>query len=271
MNKFEANNLIKKSDFCTKRRNPDGTTDRVISVNGKSIAVINEAYTLSPNKFYVYALGAGEKVVDSLHKAFALCLDVFIEAMAVNEKAPVDDIAAASDSIRDVVESSMPVGENVVTEEIHRFGNADDGRTHKVFINIICPASDIERFKYAANLYVAMHKNSHVVVKAGNPIFSTIDAKMPGATYLGHQSDLRDAKWSISAIAADHDKGAVILNPGDLVVTKDGDFSIVELVREEDYSYKLDNGHYVYWVYSNGKVIGNNGNDIDWQESKKNW
>lgn len=271
MNKFEANNLIKKSDFCIKRHNLDGTTDREIFVNGKTIAVINEAYTLTPNKFYVHVLGAGQKVVESLHKAFALCLDVFIEAMAVNEKAPVDDIAEASDSIRAVVEDSIPVGEKVVTEEIHRFGNADDGRTHKIFISIICPVSDIGRFKYAAQLYVAMHKNSHVVVKAGDSIFSTIDAKMPGVTYLGHQSDLRDAKWSISAIAADHDKGAVILKPGDLVVTKDGDISIVELVREEDYSYKLDNGNYVYWVYSSGKVIGDNGNDIDWKESKKNW
>ncbi|UGO53749.1 hypothetical protein QJS26_gp02 [Serratia phage vB_SmaS_Stoker] len=271
MNKFEANNLIKKSDFCIKRHNLDGTTDREISVNGKTIAVINQVGRTSGKVFYVHIQGRNHQIADNLNQAFAMCLEVFIEAMAVKEKAPVDDIAAASDSIRSVVESSMPVGENVVTEEIHRFGNADDGRTHKVFINIICPASDIERFKYAANLYVAMHKNSHVVVKAGNPVFSTIDAKMPGATYLGHQSDLRDAKWSISAIAADHDKGAVILKPGDLVVTKDGDFSIVELVREEDYSYKLDNGNYVYWVYSNGKVIGNDGNDIDWQESKKNW
>ncbi|UKL15144.1 hypothetical protein QJS25_gp06 [Serratia phage vB_SmaS_Bonzee] len=271
MNKFEANNLIKKSDFCIKRYNLDGTTDREISVNGKTIAVINEVGRTSGKVFYVHIQGRSHQVAGNLNQAFAMCLDVFIDAMAVNEKAPVYDEAEESKFIRAAVEASMPVSENVVTEEIHRFGNADDGRTHKIFISIICPSSEIGRFKYAAQLYVAMHKNSHVVVKSGNTVFSAIDAKMPGATYIGHQSDLRDAKWSISAIAADHDKGAVILKPGDLVVTKDGDFSIVELVREEDYSYKLDNGNYVYWVYSNGKVIGNDGNDIDWQESKKNW
>lgn len=271
MNKFEANNLIKKSDFCIKRHNLDGTTDREIAVNGKTIAVINEVSRTFGKVLYVHIQGRNHQIAGNLNQAFAMCLDVFIEAMAVNEKSPVDDVADADKHIRAVVESSMPVGEKVVTEEIHRFGNANDGRTHKIFISIVCPGSEIGRFKYAAQRFTSMNENSHIVVKAGNSVFSTIDAKMPGETYLGHQSDLRKAKWEISSLAMAHDMGAVILNSGDLVVTKDGDFAIVELVRKEDGAYKIDNGYTEYWVYADGKEVDESNYGIDWKETKKNW
>lgn len=271
MNKFEANNLIKKSDFCIKRHNLDGTTDREISVNGKTIAVINQVGRTFGKVFYVHIQGRNHQIAGNLNQAFAMCLDVFIEAMAAKEKTQVDDIAIARDSIRAVVEASVPVGEKLVIEEIHRFGNSDDGRTHKIFINIICPVSDIDRFKYAAQRFTNMNENSHVIVKSGNSVFSTIDAKMPGATYLGHQSDLRNARWEISSLAMAHDRGAVILKPGDLVVTNDGDFALVELVRKEDGAYKLDNGYTEYWVYADGKEIDESNYGIDWKESKKNW
>lgn len=275
MNKFQAMNKIQTSTFCTKRANQDGTTDREIAVKGKTIAVINEAYTLSPNKFYVHILGAGQQIVSNLSKAFALCLDVFIENMAVNEVADSGDFSKAIDdalsSTRGAVESSAVVAAGTVTEEIHRFGNADDGRTHKIIIDITCKGEEIDRFKYAAKRYNTMHENSYIVIKAGDSIFSVIDAKMPGATYLGHSHDLRNARWEISSLAAEHDRGVVMLNPGDLVVTSDGDFALVELVRKEDGAYKLDNGYTEYWVYADGKEMDESNYGIDWQESKKNW